>query len=141
MKRIIILLIIILRCGLSLYGQYVIEKFPLVITINKDVLANCKDTIHPCGYIPIKRESKQQVIILLPLNGTSSSATLYKGEEYKKYKNNNILLGLDKRSDEKFLGQGQPLTLNLTNLKDDDYVAIYRTGECFAIIRIILSTK
>jgi len=141
MKKILILLIAILRCSFSLYGQYVIEESPLVVSINKDVLANCKDTIHPCGYIPIKRMSKQQVIILLPLNGTSSSALLYKAEDYKKYKNNNILSGLDKRSDEKFLGQGQPLTLNLTDLIDGEYVTIYRTGECFAIIRIALSTK
>jgi len=67
MKKILILLIAILRCSFSLYGQYVIEESPLVVSINKDVLANCKDTIHPCGYIPIKRMSKQQVIILLRL--------------------------------------------------------------------------
>ena len=122
--------------------QYVVEKSPIVISIEQKVLTDCTEKVKPCCDLPINRINKQAIILLLPLEGTTSYATLYKSEDYAKNKKKSENLEyLRKKQDAKNIPDGQPLTLNLTSLDDGEYIVVYKTDTLFVLIKIILSTK
>jgi len=137
----LIFLILLMQLSLISSAQYVTAKDPIVITINKDSFSFKKDEKIYCN-LPIDRSNKQIVMLLLPILGTNSYATLYKLQDYERNKKNpEVLEYLRKRTDSKSIPDGQPLTLNLTSLEDGEYIAIYHTDIVFAPIKVILSTK
>ena len=142
MKYISIILILCLTY-FSSSGQHKVEKKPIVISLNQNFSDSCHSINKPCYKLSIKRRTTSQaVLLLIPVSGTATYVYLYKAEDYQKYKQNTSKLDFATiRKDEKGPLDFQPVTINLTNLDDGDYTAIYTTGTLMGLIEITLSSK
>lgn len=142
--KIFFILLMILKLSSPVSAQYVIEKSPIVISIDKGgvpLCCNpaCSDSIS-CT-LHIKRNKNQTVIILIPNCGTSSTIGLITEIDYNKYKNDpeNLDWSTKNRDWQSSIGC-QPLNLNLTWREDGNYIAIYR-ADCGGLIKISLITE
>jgi hypothetical protein len=142
MKKIFLLAAILLCCVFS-NAQYVVEKNPMVITFKEKLFDHSSQERGKQYYnLPVCKNRNQTVILLLPLKGTTSYATLYKREDYEQNKEKkDVLEYLRKRTDAKSIPDGQPLTLNLTSLEDGEYIVICHTDVVFPPISLSISTK
>ena len=125
------------------WGQHTIEKSPIVISIAEKVITNC---LHPdsiCYILPIKRNNKNQpVIVLFPLGGTQSDISLFPDRDFYKYKRDVSLLDdIIRVHDRKMFGEGQLLTLNLTGLEDGNYIVLYSSCAFGGLVKIPLVTE
>jgi hypothetical protein len=139
------ILLMILNISPPVRAQYVIEKSPIVISIERGVVPlcctpACADSI--CYTLPIKRNNKTQtVIILIPQIGTGCAVRVYQETEYYKYKNNAEYLDWKcKIQDRKILIDKQPLSLNLTELEDGNYIVNY-SADCGGLMRVAIVTE
>lgn len=79
---------------------------------------------------------------MIPVSGTTTYVDLYKKKEYLRYKDNSTVLKYHViKADQKGQLDFQPVTINLTNLDDGDYIAMYTTGTLMGLIEITLSSK
>ncbi|MCB0380401.1 MAG: hypothetical protein KDD24_04040, partial [Flavobacteriales bacterium] len=124
------------------FGQN-ISNNSVVITIDKELIndTNCNDL--SCKTLLIERlNNKSKVIILFPLGGSQTDVSLYLLKDYLEYKNDSKELDyVTKRRDSKVIIDGQPLTINMTDLEDNEYLVNYMSCNSHGLIKLFLKTK
>lgn len=143
MRHCLVLLLVILRLPVLAQDIFVTEKSPLVISCSHKLSPIREDSLVLPDYrLSIMRDFNQTVLLLLPAVGTWTYAILYKSKDYEINKNyQDKLEYLREKTDAKSLPDGQPLTLNLTTLKDGEYTVIYHTDLNYPLIKVSLVTR
>lgn len=120
-----------------------ISNNSIVITLEKDVITdtNCLDL--SCESLIIERLNKEtNVFALFPLGGTETSVTLYLLKDYLEFiKSPQELDYASKRHDRKVILDGQPLTVNMTELENGEYLAYYISCGSHGLVKLTLKTK
>lgn len=140
MRAIISLLLVL--TSYNLLAQTV-STDAVVVDLNSEQIAELDCIDLSCQPISIERDNiESNVFVLFPRGGTETGVWIVEYEAYLKYETDRRELDYHKlRRDGKMALDGQPLTINMTHLKDGKYVAEYLSCNKRGTFLFSLTTK